>query len=177
MRIIGGQFKGKTLKIPKGLPVRPTTDFAKEGLFNILTNVIYFDEVEVLDLFTGTGHISLEFASRGCNNIVAVDKHFACVNFLNRTAVELKLPINAVKQDVFAFLNSTKKQFDLIFADPPYDLVNINLIHEIVFSKQLLKNNGMLIIEHGANTHLETLIGFEKIKKYGNVNFSFFKNS
>lgn len=177
MRIIGGQFKGKTLKIPKGLPVRPTTDFAKEGLFNVLTNIVFFDQIEVLDLFSGTGHISLEFASRGCNKIIAVDKHFACINFLNKAALELSLPISAIKQDVFGFLNSTKKQFDIIFADPPYNLENIALIHELVFSKQLLKSNGLLIIEHGSSTHLETLLGFEKQKKYGNVNFSFFKNN
>lgn len=175
MRIIGGTHKGRLLKVPKGLPVRPTTDFAKEGLFNVLANALYFDELKVLDLFSGTGHISLEFGSRGVAEIIAVDKHIGCVNFLRTISSELNLPINVIKQDVFNFLNENTKQFDLIFADPPYDLPNIEHIHELVFQKQLLKPNGILIIEHGPSTKLDLLHGFQKLKKYGNVNFSFFQ--
>ena len=176
MRIIGGEHKGKIIKVPKDLPVRPTTDFAKEGLFNILNNRIDFSEVNMLDLFSGTGHISMEFASRGSRNIVSVDKNFKCVGFLRSAGKEYKMDINAVKSDVFEFLKNVSSSFDVIFADPPYDLPEIPLIHELVFSRQLLKENGMLIIEHGPKTHLDKLQGFDQQRKYGNVNFSFFFN-
>src|SRR5688572_11806398 len=122
MRIIGGAFKGKTIKVPKDLPVRPTTDFAKEGLFNILNNRVDFSELRVLDLFSGTGHISMEFASRGSSNVVAVDKNFKCAGFLRSVNKEYNFNINAVKSDVFDFLKNVGPGFDLIFADPPYDL-------------------------------------------------------
>src|SRR5437868_824550 len=145
MRIIGGRHKGKTIKVPKGLPVRPTTDFAKEGLFNILTNRIDFEEVSVLDLFSGTGHISLEFASRGSKNQVAVDSSFKCAGFLRAISQELGYNIQAVKADVFDFLKSGSSRYDLIFADPPYDLENIAMIHQLVFDKNLLLEDGLLI--------------------------------
>ncbi|PBQ34483.1 16S rRNA (guanine(966)-N(2))-methyltransferase RsmD [Sphingobacteriaceae bacterium] len=177
MRIIGGTHKGKVIKVAKDLPVRPTTDFAKEGLFNILTNKVDFEELTVLDLFSGTGHISLEFASRGAKEIVAVDKHFKCAGFLRATSKELNFNINALKNDVFDFLKNSTSKFDLIFADPPYDLPEIPNIHKLVFERGLLKENGMLIIEHGQRTKLEGLQGFTKLRNYGNVNFSFFENS
>ena len=175
MRIIGGVYKGRTIKLPKDLHLRPTTDFAKEGLFNVLSNKIDFAEVSVLDLFSGTGHISLEFASRGCKNCVAVDKNFKCAGFLRAVSNELNLNIHAAKSDVFEFLKSCHSKFDLIFADPPYDLEEIPLIHKLIFEKQLLNDNGLLIIEHGPRTKLEGLKGFEQHRKYGNVNFSFFR--
>lgn len=174
MRIIGGKFKGRTFRLPKGLPVRPTTDFAKEGLFNILTNRIDFESCEVLDLFSGTGHISLEFSSRGAKSVTAVDSNFRCAGFLRSTAEELDLPIQAIKSDVFLHLKATQVKYDLIFADPPYDLPNIAEIQTIVFEKKLLLPGGLLIIEHGPKTKLEDLPGFKEHRKYGNVNFSFF---
>ena len=174
MRIIGGTFKGRTFRLPKGLPVRPTTDFAKEGLFNILTNRIDFESTEVLDLFSGTGHISLEFSSRGAKSVTAVDGNFKCAGFLKNTAEELGLAIQVIKSDVFAHLKTTHSKYELIFADPPYDLPNIAEIQAIVFDRKLLQPGGMLIIEHGPNTKLQTLAGFKEHRKYGNVNFSFF---
>jgi 16S rRNA (guanine966-N2)-methyltransferase len=174
MRIIGGRYKGKVIKVPHGLPVRPTTDFAKEGLFNILTNKFDFEELSVLDLFSGTGHISLEFASRGSKQVVSVDQNFKCVGFLRAMAKEMDLEINAFKSDVFEFLNNLQSKYDLIFADPPYDLENIPEIHRIVFENKLLNENGLLIIEHGPRMHLDQLTGFTQQRKYGNVNFSFF---
>lgn len=176
MRIIGGTHKGKTITVPKGLPVRPTTDFAKEGLFNILNSRMDMDGISVLDLFSGTGHISLEFASRGAKTIVGVDSSFKCAGFLRAISKELKFDINAVKSDVFDFLKNSSMTFDLIFADPPYDLVEIPKIHELVFEKKLLNEDGFLIIEHGPKTNLEQLKGFTQQRKYGNVNFSFFEN-
>lgn len=176
MRIIGGTHKGKQIKTPKDLPVRPTTDFAKEALFNILANKIDFENLSVLDLFSGTGHISLEFASRGSGNIVSVDKSFKCVGFLKSISQELHFSnINTVKADVFDFLKTTHSKFDLIFADPPYDLPNIADIHQLVFENNLLNEKGLLIIEHGAKTNLENLAHFSQHRKYGNVNFSFFE--
>lgn len=176
MRIIGGKYKGKAIKVPGGLPVRPTTDFAKEGLFNILTNRVDFESCSVLDLFSGTGHISLEFASRGSAEIVSVDKNFRCTGFLKATSKELGFGIQVIKEDVFDFLKSTTARFDLIFADPPYDLKEIPDIHRLVFEQNLLRHGGLLIIEHGPKTRLEELHGFTQQRKYGNVNFSFFQN-
>lgn len=175
MRIIGGSQKGKVIKVPLGLPVRPTTDFAKEGLFNILSNKVYFDEISLLDLFSGTGHISLEFASRGCTEIVSVDKHFKCAGFLRAISKEFGFNINALKSDVFSFLKTTNLKFDLIFADPPYDLKEMPDVHKLVFERGLLNPNGMLIMEHGSRTKLDDLAFFTQVRNYGNVNFSFFE--
>lgn len=176
MRIINGSHKGKIIKVPKGLPVRPTTDFAKEGLFNILNNKVNFEEIAFLDLFSGTGHISLEVASRGGKNITGVDKDFKCVSFLKSISSEYKFGINTVKSDVFEFLKSLKTKYDLIFADPPYDLENITEIYSLVFNNNLLNESGFLIIEHGPKTKLDHLPNFKQHRKYGNVNFSFFEN-
>jgi 16S rRNA (guanine966-N2)-methyltransferase len=174
MRIIGGVHKGRTIKVPRNLPVRPTTDFAKEALFNILANRLDFDGLKVLDLFSGTGHISLEFASRGSTNITSVDSNYKCIAFQRMAGDQFDLAFTAVKADVFDFLRSCGDKFDLIFADPPYDLENIPEIHRLVYDKLLLSDEGLLIIEHGPRTRLEDLKGFEKQRKYGNVNFSFF---
>lgn len=175
MRIIGGIHKGFVIKAPKDLPVRPTTDFAKEALFNILANKIDFEELTMLDLFSGTGHIAFEFGSRGAKSIVCVDQNFKCIGFVKSMATTLKLDISPVRSDVFDFLKKSTQSFDLIFADPPYDLVNIADIHQTVFDKKLLKEDGMLIIEHGQKTDLSLLTGFKQSRKYGNVNFSFFE--
>jgi 16S rRNA (guanine966-N2)-methyltransferase len=174
VRIISGSHKGRVIKVPQGLPVRPTTDFAKEGLFNILNSRIDLGNATVLDLFSGTGHISLEFASRSCKTITAVDKDFKCCGFIRSISQELKFNIQVLKDDVFKFLENTSAKYDLIFADPPYDLPNIPKIQELVFEKGLLKEEGILIIEHGPKTKMEELKGFTEHRKYGNVNFSFF---
>ncbi|MBS1652479.1 MAG: RsmD family RNA methyltransferase [Bacteroidetes bacterium] len=175
MRIISGIHKGRVIKVPNGLNLRPTTDFAKEGLFNILNNLVTYNELKVLDLFCGTGYISFEFASRGCINIYSVDINAKCLNFIRSINDELKLNINTVKKDAFAFLKTSGEKFDLIFADPPYELSNIFEIHQIVFEKKLLNENGFLIIEHGQKTNLSALSNYTQTRKYGNVNFSFFK--
>jgi 16S rRNA (guanine966-N2)-methyltransferase len=177
MRIIGGSRKGYVIKAPKDLPVRPTTDFAKEGLFNILSNRFDLEGMTVLDLFSGTGHISLEFASRGCRDLVGVDQNYKCVGFLKAMSEELKFNINPVKSDVFDFLKKTSAKFDIIFADPPYDLANIAEINTLVFERNLLNKNGVLIIEHGSKTDLSQMAGFTRLRNYGNVNFSFFENT
>jgi len=175
LRIIGGTHKGKQLLAPKNLPVRPTTDFAKEGLFNILNNKLDFSELSVLDLFCGTGNISLEFASRGVQKVIAIDKHTPCLNFVKDTAKALKLSaIYTERNDVFKYLEKCHAKFDIIFADPPYELTNIATIHDLVFTKQVLNAEGLLIIEHGSRTDLSTKANYVETRKYGNVNFSFF---
>lgn len=173
MRIIGGVHKGKKIDVIKGLPVRPTTDFAKEALFNILNNKIDLEGIEAMDLFSGTGNIAFELASRGAN-VTAVDMNVASTRFITDTAKKLNANIIAFKSDVFKFLATHHKPYDLIFADPPYELENINEVHQYIFTNKLLKDGGWLIIEHGFKTDLSTLSCFFERRKYGNVNFSFF---
>src|SRR5690606_27059513 len=149
MRIIDGSLKGLRLDPPKNLPVRPTTDMAKEALFNILQNKLDIEDLKILDLFSGTGNISLEFGSRGAQEITSVDLNFGCYNYLKLKSKELKLEqIKPLKGDVFKFLSSTSETYDLIFADPPYDITRIPEIATLVFDKKLLRENGLLIIEH-----------------------------
>ena len=133
MRIISGKHKGIRLWAPKKLPVRPTTDNAKEALFNILNNKYFIDEITVLDLFSGTGNISFEFASRGCTKITAVDGHHGCVNYIKKITNDLEFNIRALKSDVYQFLGKYKGQSDIIFADPPYDFTSdqFDKIHQL----------------------------------------------
>lgn len=178
MRIISGEHKGRKIIAPKKLPVRPTTDMAKESLFNILNNQFYFDEISVLDLFAGTGNVSYEFASRGTQHIISVDKDFGCVKFINETSETLNMPIQVIKSDVFKFLESTNKKFSVIFADPPYDF-NTDLfskIPELVFSNNLLENDGILIVEHSKHTDLSEVKNYSHSKSYGGNMFSFFEH-
>ncbi len=177
MRIIGGTLKGIRLNPPKNLPVRPTTDMAKEALFNILQNQVDFDELKVLDLFSGTGSISIEFASREAIEVTSVDQNFGCVNYLKSMSEEHGLPqIKIVKADVFKFLNQETEKFDLIFADPPFDLQRIPEIAAIVFEKKLLNKNGILVIEHQSRQDLHNHPNFKEKRKYGYSAFSFFNN-
>ena len=178
MRIISGKFKGKRLTAPKKLPVRPTTDMAKEALFNILNNRFYFEDIDVLDLFSGTGNISFEFASRGATSITAIDAHSGCVKYISKTATELGFDIAALKNDVFKFLERTKSRHDVIFADPPYnfDTSQFSKIVELVFANNMLSEEGLLIIEHAEQTDLSELPHFTEKRKYGSSVFSFFQN-
>ena len=178
MRIVSGTHKGRKLFAPKKLPVRPTTDFAKEALFNILHNHYHFTALKVVDLFSGTGNISYEFGSRGAGEIVAVDSHFECVKYINKTSEELDLPIRTVKSDVYKYLQSTGDRANIIFADPPYDFKEdaLTTIVEITFARQLLEEGGSLIIEHSKKMDLSEVDHFSEARKYGNSVFSFFVN-
>ncbi len=177
MRIVSGKYKSKRINAPHNLPVRPTTDMAKEALFNILNNSYYFDQINVLDLFAGIGSISFEFASRGTENIISVDKNQACIKFLERTEKELDTGIQVLKSDAFTFLEKTGSKFDVIFADPPYDLPQDRFykIVELVFERDLLNDDGMLIMEHSKFTDLSHHKSFVNSRKYGSNVFSFFE--
>lgn len=175
MRIIGGKLKGLRLNPPAKLPVRPTTDLAKEALFNILYNQFDFENIQVLDLFSGTGNISLEFASRGVPSVTSVDRDFGCINYLKTTAKQHGLDsIEIYKSDVFKFVDLETAKFDLIFADPPYDLPQLNMIASHVFKRALLNPEGYLIIEHPSMKKLDNDPHFIEQRIYGSSSFSFF---
>ncbi len=176
MRIISGIHKGRRLTAPKNLPVRPTTDMSKEALFNILNNHYDFETLHVLDLFSGTGNISYEFASRGTQHITAVDQNYGCIRYIDKVNKELEFSIQALKSDVYKFLENTHQKADIIFADPPYDFKETDFlkIATLVFEKQLLKEGGILIIEHAKQTKLSEHEQFSHEKRYGSNVFSFF---
>ncbi|MES2426507.1 MAG: 16S rRNA (guanine(966)-N(2))-methyltransferase RsmD [Bacteroidota bacterium] len=177
MRIIGGVLKGLRLNPPKNLPVRPTTDLAKEALFNILQNQIEFDNIKVLDLFCGTGNITYEFASRGAQQVISVDRSIHCINYIKDTSRQYGLTqIKTFKADIFKYLQLETEQYDLIFADPPYDMNHIPEIPKIVFDKGLLTPDGLLIVEHQSMQNLSNHPAFVEQRKYGHSSFSFFKN-
>lgn len=177
MRIISGKNKGIRINAPKKLPVRPTTDMAKEALFNILNNNYYFDEIVVLDLFSGIGSISLEFASRGVTDVTSVDKHRGCSQFLENESKKLALDLQIINSDVYRFLERNSKQFHIIFADPPYHFSQemFENIYFQVFNNNFLFDDGMLVIEHSNKTNLAHLPNFVKERKYGGNRFSFFE--
>ena len=172
MRIISGTHKSRRLIAPNTLPVRPTTDRAKEALFNILENRYYFNEKNVLDLFSGTGNISYEFASRGCEKIVAVDNNYNCVNYIERTSKNLDFNISTIKSDCLQYLKNCKQQFNFIFADPPYNYNQYQELKNIVIDNNLIKKDGCLIIEHDKETTFEK--DNVELRKYGTIHFSIF---
>lgn len=177
MRIISGTHKGRRIQAPGKLPVRPTTDRAKESLFNILGHHLDWETTRVLDLYAGTGNISYECASRGCPYVVAVDAHPGCVRFIAETAEQLEMPIAAYRRDVLKFLDTCRETFHLIFADPPYEAEEEVLGHiaSLCRERQLLEPEGVLVIEHSPHRNLHTLAGYLESRKYGSTLFSFFK--
>jgi 16S rRNA (guanine(966)-N(2))-methyltransferase RsmD len=177
MRIVSGRFKGRRFSPPKNLQARPTTDIAKEGLFNILNNSIDFEEIKVLDMFAGTGSIGFEFASRGCRNVISLEINPVNHAFIRKIIKELEIEdvITSLKCDSFLFVEKTKIKFDLIFADPPYEHKNLKDIPDLIFSKELLNADGLLILEHPKDMNFEAHPQFLDNRKYGHVNFSFFK--
>ena len=178
MRIIGGKLKGLRLNPPKNLPVRPTTDMAKEALFNILNNLIDFEGITVLDLFSGTGNIAMEFASRGAEQVTSVDRNQPCINYIKDMARQHGLPnIITYKADVFKYIEIESQQYDLIFADPPYDLNRIPEIPKLIFEGNLLKPGATLIVEHQSMQNLSNNPAFVEQRKYGHSSFSFFRQA
>jgi len=176
MRIVSGTLKGRRIQAPTNLPVRPTTDFAKESLFNVLNNRVDFDELKVLDLFAGIGSISYEFASRGAS-VLAVESNLKCADFIKQTAEHLRIEnFHVMRADVFAYIAKTRQTFDLIFADPPYDLSTMDLLPSLIFEYNLLNPNGLFILEHSESRDYSALSQFSELRKYGKVHFSFFSN-
>ncbi|MFT3739631.1 MAG: RsmD family RNA methyltransferase [Breznakibacter sp.] len=176
MRIIGGEFKGRRFSPPSGLKARPTTDYAKESLFNILNNRLDFGQTKVLDLFAGTGSISLEFVSRGCNQVTCVEMLGLHYTFINKCIGELGLKsyITPIKGDVFRFISKCTDSFDLIFSDAPYDLKNGDTLPDLIFTTSVLKSDGIYIMEHSDKKDFSRHPNFREVRKYGKVNFSFF---
>lgn len=163
--------------MPKNLNIRPTTDFAKESLFNIINNRIEgYEDLEILDLYSGTGSISYEFISRGAKNVTAVEKNFKCVTYIKKQIEVLDMPnLKTVKMSATDFLEICHKSFDIIFADPPYDVKNIDAIIDLVKKSHILKENGFFVLEHAAQHNFSLYEGFMESRSYGSVNFSFFK--
>ncbi len=176
MRIIGGQLKGQRFSAPQNLPVRPTTDLAKEALFNILDTRVDFDQLEVLDLFSGTGNIAFEFASRGAARVTAVDQHARCGIFVKQQAAKWGLgQIQVQRADVFRYLKRETESYDLVFADPPYDLPALTSIPEAVFDSQVMKAGAYLILEHPTSRKISEGHYFVEQRKYGNSSFSIYR--
>jgi len=176
MRIISGKYKGRRISPPSNITARPTTDFAKEGLFNILNNQIDFEGIDVLDLFAGTGSISIEFVSRDCNSVISIEQNDRHCAFIRKICTDLKIDnLSLMKADVFKFITSCHSQFDMIFADPPYDLEQLPEIPDLIFKHNLLKADGLFVMEHSSKTNFEKHPNFVEHRHYGNVNFSFFK--
>lgn len=176
MRIVGGKYRGRTIVPPKNLRARPTTDFAKENLFNILNNLIDFEEVDVLDLFAGTGSISYEFASRGAKSITSVEINAVHHNYIKETAVKFGFDnIFPVKANAFLYLKSTPKKYDVIFSDAPYDLKDSESVIELVFDNDLLNDGGLLVFEHSKGIDFSSHPNFAQLRSYGSVQFSFFE--
>ena len=175
MRIITGLYKGRHFDIPRSFKARPTTDFAKENIFNVLTQYIDFDSATALDLFSGTGSISLELLSRGCSQVVSVELDRDHHRFIQDCLKKLnEHKCVAVRGDVFRFLKSCRQQFDFIFADPPYALKELPTIPDLIFQKQLLREGGIFVFEHGKDYDFSQHPHFVAHHSYGSVNFSLF---
>lgn len=175
MRIVGGKYRGRHFKAPSQLPVRPTTDLAKEALFNILNNWYDFHDLRVLDLFAGTGNISYEFLSRGVQELTAVDRHPGCIRFIKATLGQLQADASVVKSDVQKYLNTVEGSFDLIFMDPPYGMPGLSALVQTVFERELLSDHGTLVLEHPPQENYEALPHFSEQRRYGSSVFSFFE--
>ncbi len=175
MRIISGKYKGRRFRVNPKVTARPTTDFAKEGLFNLLNNFIDFKDIIVLDLFAGIGSISFEFISRGAEIVHAVEHDYRNIVYMKKVGTKLqedKLLIS--KTDVFKYIENCNQQYDLIFADPPYDMEGLDKLPKLILKNKLLKKDGHLVLEHSKNQNFEEYPNFSFMRRYGNVYFSFF---
>jgi len=176
MRVVSGKYKGMRFRPPSKFPSRPTTDMAKEALFSILNARMYFDNLDVLDLFSGTGNISLEFLSRGVGSVVSVDKHPVSYRFQEKVAAELnETNWHILRQNAMEYLKNCNRQFDVIFADPPYNFERHLEIHQLVFENNLLVDDGLLIIEHSDRIELNGVEHYKETRSYGGVCFSFYE--
>lgn len=178
MRIISGKYKSRRFRVPKNFRARPTTDMAREGLFNILNNKIDWENTQALDLFSGTGSVALEFVSRGCPHVMSVESNTRNHAFIQDVKTQLNAQeLLTIKADVFTFIKSCNQSFDLIFADPPYDFVQLDTILSKILEHNLLSEGGIFILEHSESNSFNEHPLFKEKRKYGSVHFSFFENS
>ena len=176
MRIVGGKYRSRRFSPPAQMQARPTTDFARESLFNILENRFDWETVTALDLFSGTGAISFELLSRGCPAVVCVEQHRLQYGFIRKVAQQLRADrLLPIRGDVFKYIESSCQTFDFIFADPPYDLDRLPEIPRLVLDSGLLKPDGLLVVEHSKKNDFSRLPEFEQLRRYGSVHFSFFR--
>lgn len=177
MRVITGIYKGRRFDIPRTFKARPTTDFAKENIFNVLMGYIDFDDATALDMFSGTGSISLELLSRGCREVVSVEKDRDHARFISQCMQKIGAENDVlIRGDVFKYIQSCHRQFDFIFADPPYALPELPTIPDLVFENDLLAPDGVFVFEHGKHNDFSLHPHFREHREYGSVNFSIFKN-
>lgn len=175
MRIISGKYKSRRFDVPKSFKSRPTTDFAKENIFNVITNLIELADATALDLFSGTGSIAFELLSRDCKEVTAVEKDAFHYAFIKKVKVELKADnLTTIKTDAFRFIEQTSCTYDFIFADPPYALKDLEKVPELILSRNLLNPDGVFIMEHPKEYDFSELPGFSQKRVYGSVNFSIF---
>jgi len=178
LRIISGTYKGRYIPVPRSFRARPTTDFAREGLFNVLANTYDFNDLMVLDLFAGTGSIGLEFASRGAARVDMVEINARTTSFLQRTTRQLGIEnVRIIRGDVSKYLKQCRTLYDIVFADPPYDLDILPTIPELVLNAKILVKDGWFILEHGKNNSFVHHSQFQELRKYGSVHFSIFEGS
>lgn len=172
MRIIAGKNKGSRIVPNKVLPIRPTSDRAKEALFSIINNKYYLKDKSALDLFAGSGNISFEFSSRGIKSVTAVDNNHNCIDFIKKTSLDLELNVIAIKSDCIKYIKDCNQEFNFVFADPPYNFDSYHEIKTLILNNKLVKKDGMLIIEHDKRTIFEDKN--VEIRKYGTIHFSIF---
>lgn len=177
MRIITGQYKGRHFDVPRTFKARPTTDFAKENIFNVINGYIDLDGASALDLFAGTGSISLEMLSRGCTPVISIEADRDHAAFIRQCMTKLGVSGHMlIRGDVFRFIKSCRQQFDFIFADPPYALADLPKIPTLVFERGMLKPDGIFVFEHGKGNDFSADPHFVEHRAYGSVNFTIFKN-
>ena len=178
MRIVSGNFRGRRFQLPKNLKARPTTDFAKENLFNILANRLEFDELRVLDLFAGTGSIGFEFLSRDAKSVTFVEQYGPHVRFIQEVAHKLNVTnFSVVNGDAYRFIGSSGAKYVLIFADAPYADEKLPSLPDLILASELLAENGLLLVEHGKSTDFSQHPSFKEMREYGSVHFSFFEKT
>ena len=176
MRIIRGKYGRRRFDVPSNITARPTTDFARENIFNVLENIIDFEGTQALDLFAGTGAISFEFLSRGCAGVTCVEKCATQFNFIKKVKEQLKDDnLTMIRGDVFRFIETAARKYDIIFADPPYNLPNFAEVPERILASKMLKSDTIVVIEHSKNYDFSHLPHFSEHRTYGSVNFSIFQ--
>lgn len=176
MRIIRGKYGRRRFDVPTNITARPTTDFARENIFNVLENLVDFDDLVALDLFSGTGAISFEMLSRGCASVTAIEKATTQYNFIRKVAQQLNCQnINILKGDAFRYMETSLAKYDIIFADPPYDHPRFAEIPMLILNSQMLKPDTIIVVEHSRDHDFSALPHFVELRTYGSVNFSIFR--